>query len=87
MEKLAVTDTGALEDLGGPESTRGQDDHLAGLDDGFLELTTVGTVTRGYIRNANSLIVVVEENARDASVAAQEKVVLDIHNGVDISCE
>ena len=52
---------------------------------GFQNFATVSTIARWDIGNSNSLIVVIEDDTRATSVAAEEEVILDIHYTVDIS--
>ena len=52
--------------------------------DSLVELTAMSAIARRDIGDANSLVVVVEENAVDTRIAAEEQVVLDIHDGVDV---
>lgn len=73
-------------DLRGTERAGANDDHLARLDDGLLDLPAVGAVARGNVRNTDGLVVPVEEDAGHTGVAAQEQVVLHVHNAVHVSC-
>lgn len=80
---LSLTDTRALQDLRGTESTTAQDDHLACADNSLLELTLVATVANGDVSNSNGLVAL-EDDSGDARVGAQVKVVLDIHDTVNV---
>ena len=85
-KEIGITDTRALQDLRGTESSGAQDDHLTGLDNGLGELGVVGAVARRNIGDTDGLLVLVEENAVDASIGAEVEVALDIHDGVDVCC-
>ena len=85
-QELAVADTRALKDLGRAESTGGDDDHLAGLHHGLVELTTVCAVAGWDVSDTNGLVVVVEQDAVNASVGAEVEVALHIHDRVDVCC-
>ena len=70
--------------LRGAESTRAQDDHLARLDDRLVDLAAGHAVARRYIRDANRLVIRVEEHTRDARIAAEVEVALYVHDTVDV---
>ena len=84
LHQAFAANTGALEDLGGTESTTAQDDALACADNGLLELTAVGAVLRGDIRNADGLVAL-EDHAGHARVGAEVQVRLYVHYTVDVS--
>ena len=50
--------------------------------DSFQKFTAVASIPGWDIGNADSLIVVVEDNAGTPSIAAQVKVVLDVRDAV-----
>ncbi len=84
LHKVLAADTRALEDLRGTESATAQDDALARADNGLLELTTVGTVLRGDVRNADGLIAF-ENHTGYPRISAEVQVRLDIHDTVNVS--
>jgi len=83
LEVLSITDTRAFQDLGGTESTTAQDDHLACTDNGLLKLALVTTVADGDVCNSNGLVTL-KDDSGNTRVGAQVKVVLDIHDTMDI---
>ena len=73
-------------DLRGAECTGANDDHLARLDDGLLDLCAMCAVARRDVCDTDGLVVRIEEDARDPRIAAEVEVALNIHDGVDIGC-
>ena len=84
VEHFGVADTRALEDLGGAERPGANDYHLACLHDRLLNFGTVRAVARRDVGDADGRVVAVEDDARDARVAAQEEVALYVHDAVDV---
>ena len=84
LHELLAADTGALEDLRGTESATAQDDALACADNGLLELTAVGTVLRGDVRDADGLVAF-EDHTGYPRIGAKVQVRLDIHDTVNVS--
>jgi hypothetical protein len=51
--------------------------------DSFTNFSSVNPVSGGNIRNSNCLFTL-EDDPRDSSIGAKEKVMLDIHDAVDV---
>ena len=83
-EELCVADTRALEDLGRAECAGAEDNHLARLDDRLVDLAAGHAVARRYIRDANRLVIRVEEHTRDARIAAEVEVVLNVLDAMHV---
>ena len=84
VEHLGVADARALEDLGCAERAGAEDDHLARLHDRLDDLRVVRAVARGDVRDADGLVVCVEDDAGSARVAAEVEVALRVHDAVDV---
>ena len=54
--------------------------------DRLKELALVTPVARWNIGNTNGFVIVVEQDAVNASVAAQVEIVLYIHDAMDVGC-
>ena len=83
-KKFCIPYTRALEDLGRAERARAEDDHLARFDNCLMDLAARHAVARRYVRDANCLVVRVEEHAGNACIAAQVEVVLNVLDTVHV---
>ena len=83
-KKFCVSYTRALEDLRRAERARAEDDHLARFDNSLVDLAARHAVARRYVRDANCLVVRVEEHAGNPCIAAQVEVVLNVLDAVHV---